>query len=283
MNTAGLLKLIHPTSRSVHGITTVRYYGNFCRRCYGNFKVGVRYIQYKANQPQFVTQSQLKASKYGIVVYESKLLADHNAPRAIRAFIMYMTVSLPIVCFIAYCDLVLRNEKSFEITEWYKRSGILILILVGGLIYAKYQSKRSIKRLYFNRKEKKIYIESFTGLCKEKTYGPYEPSIGVRRITTAQNKHGFYTQEHLIFQGRPLTARSMSRKEIVNETVKGMSDLKSPHAIITQVEGHDMGNREFRIEVDGTNMKEKKLYTQLFRIHQHAEPEEEKKKARQFD
>ena len=44
-----------------------------------------------------------------------------------------------------------------------------------------------------------------------------------------------------------------------------------------------MGNREFRIEVDGTNMKEKKLYTQLFKIHQHAEPEEEKKKARQFD
>ena len=59
-------------------------------------------------------------------------------------------------------------------------------------------------------------------------------------IPIFHSKQYFITifSEHLIFQGRPLTARSMSRKEIVNETVKGMSDLKSTHAIITQVEGN---------------------------------------------
>ena len=67
---------------------------------------------------------------------------------------------------------------------------------------------------------------------------------------------------------------------------KGSKELyyyKQEGVFTEPLTGHDMGNREFRIEVDGTNMKEKKLYTQLFRIHQHAEPEEEKKKARRFD
>ena len=46
-----------------------------------------------------------------------------------------------------------------------------------------------------------------------------------------------------------------------------------------------MGNREFKVDVNGVNMKEKKLYKQLFRIRQDEVDEkvEKKQKNRQFD
>ena len=49
--------------------------------------------------------------------------------------------------------------------------------------------------------------------------------------------------------------------------------------------GSEMGNREFRIDVNGVNMKEKKLYKQLFQLRQEEVDEnyEKKQKNRQFD
>ena len=49
--------------------------------------------------------------------------------------------------------------------------------------------------------------------------------------------------------------------------------------------GSEMGNREFRIDVNGVNMKEKKLYKQLFQLRQEEvdENNEKKQKNRQFD
>ena len=46
-----------------------------------------------------------------------------------------------------------------------------------------------------------------------------------------------------------------------------------------------MGNRQFRIDVNGTDMKERKLYKQLFRIQQEDNTlnAKEKQKDRQFD
>lgn len=284
MNGTFHLKLVNHTIRSVSGVTAVRYYGNICRRCYGNLKVGLRYIQYKANQPQFVTPTQLKISRYGIVVYESRMLTENNLPGMMRSLLIYMTFSLPVISFVGYCDLVLRNERNFSLDDWKKGTGLLVVILLCGLVYSKDQSKRMIKRLYFNRKEKKIYIEGYTGFCKPKIYGPYDPSIGSRRILTVQSKGSYITQEHLIFEGQPLTARQLSYEKLEKIT-EGMGALSSPFSILKNIEGHDMGNREFRIDVNGTDMKEKKLYKQLFRIHEEEEisDEKNKKKNRQFD
>ena len=54
---------------------------------------------------------------------------------------------------------------------------------------------------------------------------------------------------------------------------------------ILLIAGHDMGNRQFRIDVNGTDMKERKLYKQLFRIQQEDDSlnAKEKQKDRQFD
>lgn len=46
------------------------------------------------------------------------------------------------------------------------------------MIFTRVQAKKSLKRLYYHRKDKKIYIEAFTGFYKSKTFGPYNPNIG---------------------------------------------------------------------------------------------------------
>ena len=47
-------------------------------------------------------------------MYENRMLTQHNVPAMIRAFLIYMAVSLPVICFVGYCDLVLRNERGFS-------------------------------------------------------------------------------------------------------------------------------------------------------------------------
>ncbi|KAL5266782.1 hypothetical protein ACHWQZ_G003984 [Mnemiopsis leidyi] len=283
-----ILKLVnHPPRPAMSaGFTVIRYYGNlFCRRCCGNnLKEGVRFVQYKTNQPQFVTPTQLKISKHGILVYENSLITRNNLPRMARFFLIYMAVSLPVISFIGYCDLVLRNEHGFTFQDWQKMSCLLVVLLFGSAMFTKDVSKRTIKRLYFNRKEMKIYVEAFTGFCKPKLYGPYDPAIGFRRITTKQKKGAYVTEEQLVFEGKPLTAKTVSRERL-KKMVENLSIFTSPFSVLKNVEGSDMGNREFKVDVNGVNMKEKKLYKQLFRIRQDEVDEkvEKKQKNRQFD
>lgn len=232
-------------------------------------EVGVRNgVKRYVHQQQFIVPKDTH-SKYGVVVYSKRTPgAIHpEMVTATRYLLLLLLVSTPVCLMAGYVDMVLTLGPNCDLMPLFNCAKLPLSAILIILVFGSAKSKTWLSRLFYDKSTQKIHIETYTGLCKAKMYGPYNPSIGFRRISTKKVSSKFVTEEHLVFSPKPWTTTSA-----LKEDIKTYMNPGSFFGMLNN-EGSDMGNRAFLIAtsldpVINNYLKEEKLYKKLFKIHE---------------